>query len=600
MLEENFMTQQNNWKDLIQSKLSRRSFLRSVGLAGAAGAAGTLVPTGVAAVATLAVAPRVAGQEMADMALPFTPIEASAQDEIVLPEGFNYQVLVRRGDVINADGRILGDHCDWTGWFPIDALEGGNSQTEGILTVNQEYFNPLFVSRFEGGEKTMEQVALEKAMVGVSHVHLRRDGDAWVVVSDSTLARRYDATDPIEFSGPVAGTEVVNGATEVFGTLANCSGGKTPWMTNLSCEENYQDYYGEDKLNLGFGEEGYLWYESGAATEGQLPEHYGWVVETDPYSGRAVKRTAMGRFRHENVATAIGKTGKVVMYMGDDKRDACVYKFVTSAAYDATNRDANLNILDEGTLYVANFGRGTWVPMVFEGNEEALSDTSKTGGYVIASQAEVLTYAHQVAMVLGGTRTDRPEDIEVHPGTGDVYIAMTNNSNHGNFHGQIVRVVEADNDPESLTFNWDIFAVGGPQSGFSSPDNLAFDTNGNLWMVTDISSSGMNRGIYTSFGNNSMFMFNTANAGQGVADAYRFASMPMDSEATGPTWIGEDTLILSIQHPGENSESFEEPTSRWPNFGTDEPRSSVVAITGPFGNTGAFGTYAFYDARNGA
>lgn len=527
------------------------------------------------------------------MELPFTPIEPTSADALTVAEGFTTQVVIKRGDVFTPDGRIFGDNNDWQGWFPIDYLDGGNSQTEGIMAINNEYFNPLFVSRFEGGEKTLEQVNLEKAMVGISHVHLRRDGDTWTVVADSELARRWDATDPIEFRGPVAGSDVANGATEVIGSFANCSGGITPWMTNLSCEENYQSYYGEDKNAT---RSSYQWLEAGANDLGQIPEHYGWVVETDPYTGRAVKRTALGRFRHENVAPAIGKTGKLVLYMGDDARDECVYKFVTANPVSDV-REENADLLDEGTLYVANFGRGTWVPVVWEGNEELLGDPDNVGGYEISDLAGVLTYCAQSARALGGTRTDRPEDIEVHPETGDVYIAFTNNSNHGNFHGQIARIMEADADPEALSFNFDIFAVGGPQSGFSSPDNMAFDSKGNLWMVTDVSSGSLNRGIYEFHGNNAIFMFDTSNAGAGIANAYRFGVAPVEAETCGPMFVGTDTLFVNIQHPGEESESYDEPSSNWPDGPGTEPRAACVAIMGPFNNDGMYSNYHIYDAR---
>jgi hypothetical protein len=576
---------------MVQQKMSRRTFVRGVSAFSAGLAADSVVSPRIAA--AIGISEGTLTAKASEVALPFSPIEPSTMDDVVLPEGFTYQVVIKRGDVFTPDGRIFGDNCDWIGFFPIDALEGGNSQTEGILAVNLEYFNTMFVSGYTEGEKSMDQVLLEKAMPGIAHVHVRREGDQWVVDATSALARRYDATDKIEFRGPVAGTDVVNGATEVIGTMANCSGGMTPWMTNLSCEENYQDYYGEDKNALGGG---YLWHEVGADNEGQIPEHYGWVVETDPYTGRAVKRTAMGRFRHENVATAIGKSGKAVLYMGDDKRDECVYKFVTAANYDPTNRDANLDILDEGTLYVADFGKGRWIPIVFEGNEEVLSNPEKVGGYTITDLASALTYCAQTARALGGTKVDRPEDIEIHPETGDVFIAFTNNSNHGNFHGQIARLVEADADPEATEFSWDIFAVGGPQSGFSSPDNMAFDSNGNLWMVTDVSTSSLTSGIYSFHGNNAMFMFSTEAAGKGVAEAFRFASMPNEAEGTGPWFVGEDMLFLAVQHPGEESESADAPTSVWPDG--SEPYASVIAIKGPFNNIGSYkGMSSFYMAN---
>lgn len=576
------MSQNSSLRQLVQSGMSRRSFLRGISVMGAGAAAGMTLP--VAAAALTQSKDAGTAEQAAAAGLNFTPIAPSSEDTLLLPEGFSYDVLIKRGDVFTVDGRIFGDNADWTGWYPIDGLEGGNSAEEGFLLVNSEYFHNLFVGGFtgaDGEEHTPEQIAEEKAAVGVNSVHIRKVDGKWVVVADSDLARRWDATDPVPLSGPVAGAEVVNGASEVFGTLANCSGGQTPWLTGLSCEENYQDYYGEDKNKLGGG---YGWHEAGADDQGQIPEHYGWVVEVDPYAGTAKKRTALGRFRHENVAIAIGASGKVVAYMGDDKADSCVYKFVSEAAYDPANRDANLDILDAGTLYVANFQRGTWIPVVFEGNEERLSDPANVAGYTIASLADVLTYCNESAKALGATRTDRPEDIEIHPETGDVYIAFTNNSNHGNFHGQITRIIPADGDHESTAFAWDIFAVGGPQSGFSSPDNMIFDNKGNLWMVTDVSSGSLNSGIYTFMGNNAMFVFPTA--GDYAGKAFRFANGPAQCEMTGQTWL-DNVMFLSVQHPGELTESLDELGSNWPLGNGEVPRASVVTIYGPFDQIGA-------------
>ena len=112
-------------------------------------------------------------------------------------------------------------------------------------------------------------------------------------------------------------------------------------------------------------------------------------------------------------------------------------------------------------------------------------------------------------LLVGGTTTDRPEDVEINPIDGTIYIAHTNNDNHGNFHGHITRFIEESNDLGSLTFDFEIFAAGGKQSGFSAPDNLTFDINGNLWTVTDISSSNLNKGIHKHFKNNGLFVIPT-------------------------------------------------------------------------------------------
>ncbi len=94
------------------------------------------------------------------------------------------------------------------------------------------------------------------------------------------------------------------------------------------------------------------------------------------------------------------------------------------------------------------------------------------------TQGDVVTYCHEAARLVGGTPTDRPEDIEISPFDNTIFICHTNNDSHGNIHGHITRIFETDNDLGALEFDFEIFAAGGRQSGFSSPDNLAFDSNG--------------------------------------------------------------------------------------------------------------------------
>ncbi|CAA9225637.1 MAG: protein of unknown function DUF839, partial [uncultured Chloroflexia bacterium] len=240
----------------------------------------------------------------------------------------------------------------------------------------------------------------------------------------------------------------------------------------------------------------------------------------------------------------------------------------------------NLPLFEAGKLYAGDFQNGKWVLLDYE-SQQALKDAkTPEGAPLFTSQADVLFNSKTAATTLKATPLDRPEDLEVHPVTGDIYAALTNNSSHGNFHGQIIRIRETNGDPESTTFEWDFLAVGGPQSGFSSPDNLAFDPYGNLWMVTDITTSAVGKGIYAFQGNNAMFFFNTE--GPDAGKAVQFASGPVECELTGPAWTPDGTtLFLSIQHPGEQSESLAELHSHWPNLrGDPVPRPGVVAITG--------------------
>lgn len=562
----------SEWHSLVEGRMSRRSLLGGAAAVGAAALVPLQLRTERAAAST--------GKHPA----PFAPVRPSGADALVLPRGFTADVLAPWEAAIGG-GLAAGFNHDWVGYFPVDLLSKGAdlsaphrgfvpkraSSRDGILVVNHEYVNPLFVGGYSGsGPKTPAQLAAEQAAVGLSVMRVRRGkGGHWSVdADDDTYARRIDATTPITLTGPAAG---IDDGPLVVGTLGNCSGGQTPWGTALSCEENFQEFTPPAPAGNGWD----------PAVYGK--RHYGWVVEVDPFDPASLprKHTAMGRFRHENVAIRVGAGGAVVAYMGDDKVDSCVYKFVADRKL-SKDRASNMGILESGTLYVADFGNAAWLKLDYA-SQAKLRDAKKPDGTpMFASQVDVLADAREAAIALGATPVDRPEDIEINPLDGSVFVALTNNTGHGNFHGQIVRLVEKDDDPAATAFSWDIFAVGGPQSGFSSPDNLIFDGDGNLWMVTDISSSRLGKGIYAFQGNNALFFLPTK--GKNAGTAYQFASGPVDCEMTGPAWTPDgSTLFLSVQHPGELSTSASSPTSRWPNGGGDVPRPATVAITGPWG-----------------
>jgi secreted PhoX family phosphatase len=555
------------WHRLLGAQLSRRNALRG----GLATAGAALLPFDLRVAA--ASEPIFRGRRVAVTRPPFAPIRPTTRDELVLPEGYRYDVLRVYGEEIGP-GLPFGYNADFTAFFPIDSPEGGQSSADGLLWVNHEYVNSFLMYGYRGETpKTPAQIATERTAVGGSVMRVQRGKDGrWRFVPDRRN-RRMTGASRCRLTGPVAGTPGVGGAVEVVGSVGNCSGGVTPWGTVLSCEENV-DEYGTPSTGGG----------TGLGWNSYVKEHQGWVTEVDPFdpASTPLKRTAMGRFRHENVAIRLGRDGRVVAYMGDDKQDSCVYKFVSDRAYNPSDRDGNLRLLESGKLYGADFGTGRWI-LLDHATQPRLREARKADGTpLFATQADVLLDARTAALALGATPVDRPEDIEIHPRTGHAYIALTKNALHGNFHGQIVRLEEADNAPEALTFRWDFFAVGGPQSGFSSPDNLVFDPHGNLWMVTDISSSvvGEPGSIYGFQGNNAMFFF--ATEGPDAGKAVQFASGPVECELTGPFWTPDGTtLFLSVQHPGEESESLSALTSHWPrNDGRSIPSPGVVAITG--------------------
>lgn len=554
------------WHDLLGARLTRRDAIRAA--AGMAGAAS--LPLDLRAHPASS-SPVGGSRVWGSMQAPFTPIAPTREDALVLPGGYDHTVLRVFGDHI-APGVPFGYNADYTAFFPVDAPDGGRSSTDGLLWVNHEFPNPLLMYGYRGGAKSAAEIRAERESVGGSVLRVRRGRDGrWSFVPDARN-RRVTGFTPCRLTGPVAGSPVVGGAVIVDGSVGNCSGGVTPWGTVLSCEENVDEYAAPiDETGTGFG-----WDTS------YVKEHQGWVTEVDPYDPSFVprKRTALGRFRHENVAVRLGADGRVVAYMGDDRQDSCVYKFVSDGAYVPTDREANLRLLDRGTLYAADFGTGRWIALDLAADARLRDARSPDGAPLFSSQAQVLLNAPAAAVLLGATPVDRPEDVEVHPRTGEVYIALTNNTRHGNFHGQIVRLREEGGRADARAFEWEFFAVGGRQSGFSSPDNLVFDPFGNLWMTSDISSNRVAEGIYAFQGNNSLFFLPTE--GPDAGRAFQFASGPVQCELTGPFWSPDGTtLFLGVQHPGEESTSLSDLTSHWPaRDGRSVPRPGVVAITG--------------------
>jgi len=485
----------------------------------------------------------------------FDPIEATTEDNLVLPANFKYDVVAAYDDVINPAGERFGSGCDYNAFFPIDG-----SNVRGLLVNNHEYTTIFQLGPVEGDKMTKEQLDKSLYYQGMSVIEVYRDEKGvWKMDAGSSYARRINGYTKFELTGPARGIPALKGATAVTGTFANCSGGVTLWNTVLSCEENFAET---------------------AAASGLPDTHYGWVVEVDPFDKAYLKKhTALGRFNHENTAMGLAADGRVVVYMGDDKKDACVYKFVSKGKYNKALGRANAALLEDGTLYAANLKTGKWVPVTLEEVLKAAKDKPELK-LKFASQGDVVTYCQEAATLVGGTPTDRPEDIEISPFDNTVFICHTNNDSHGNIHGHITRIFEAGNDLGALEFDFEIFAAGGRQSGFSSPDNLAFDSNGHLWVVTDISSSSQNKGVHKSFMNNGLFVIPTSGPDKGKA--LQFASGPVECELTGPFFTpDEQTLFLSVQHPGENTKDLKNPTSTWPHRpGEKMARCAVVAISG--------------------
>jgi secreted PhoX family phosphatase len=559
--------------------IGRRQFLVYLG-AGAAGLAAGCAGAGRGGLGPLARLGAAGRMPFAG----FAPRPVSMKDDLDLPDGFTYRLVRVWGDPVTESREIglerFGYNADYTGLLP---LPGGDANREGLLFVNHEYVNlphdgqvGVYAQTFEtltGKRMSPDEIKFD---LGASVLHVRKNGAGlWTFVEGSRYNRRITASPAFKpvllaADGPgaavLAATNADRLGAEIHGTHSNCSGATTPWGTFLSCEENVQFWTPEAVDTTGRGTVGGMFE--------QLGSKYGWVVEVDPYDPASVpvKHTALGRFRHENVALRAEASRVVAAYMGDDRTGGHVYKFVSATRYQpgTANRPANMKLLSEGRLFAAKLntdGSGEWLPLEPEQRlapnagqpMPTFLETARTLTDVYETPGAILIDAFRACNAVGATPCGRPEDLEVHD-DGSVYIAFTENGPRGsrlftNRFGEIWRLVEEGNDPTAMRFRWERFSAGGgapEEGGYSSPDNLIFDRAGNLWVVTDIATRAHNRaddprGVY---GNNSLLVIPTS--GPDAGRPRRFASGPSECELTGPTFTPDETaLFISIQHPGE-------------------------------------------------
>jgi hypothetical protein len=533
-------------------KYSRRSFLEFLGK-------GSLV--GVVSITAMPLISACAENNQEILERPYAAninfggIEALKSDEVRLAKGFNQQLLIKFGDPLS-EKDSFGTHNDYLAFVPLN-----EDASEGILWSNHEYLDPILMGTYAAiGEKTLEQIDQEQYVVGGSLVHIRLlENGHWEVVPNSEFNRRITGKTMIPFHWD----EAIAGSHEAMGTFAGCAGGITPWGTILSCEENTDSFYGDyvydeltgevlDTLPGNYGWENFF---------DNSPEHYGWVVEVNPKTGEAKKLVALGRCAHECATVHQLSDGRVVIYSGDDGNDRCLYKYISKNAAD----------LKDGTLYVANVEEGKWISLKYE-DHAILQERFK-------NQTDVLVRMRDAAYLVGGSKLNRPEDIEIDPISGDVFISLTNNKPKGDLHGSIMKLREDSADKTSLTFKAETFLAGSKEAGFSSPDNLAFDLKGNLWMTTDVGGYSLGVEGYEFMPCNSLFLI--PRSGERAGELIRVATAPNDAEFTGPFFHPNGKyLFLSVQHPGEATTSLDALTSHWPEGGDLIPKSGVIVISG--------------------
>jgi secreted PhoX family phosphatase len=598
----------SDFEKVVDRAMSRRALLgRGLGLGAAAFVMGTTALTPMTA--------------RADGRFGFTPVPANTLDTVTVPDGYSWHIVAKWGDPLWSDAadfdeattgtgatqeRQFGDNNDGMSLF----VDGGRT----ILAVNNEYTNRsiMYHARETKLPENADDVRKGKAAHGVSVVEVARNDGVWGIVKDSHYNRRITADTPMMITGPAAGHDLLKtsadrSGTTSLGTWNNCGNGKTPWGTYLACEENFNGYFSSSdpeykpsaelsRYGVGLKDWGYAWATADErfdiSKHPNEPNRAGYIVEIDPLDPTSTpkKRTALGRFKHENAEVVIAGNGHVVVYLGDDERGEFLYKFVSNGTYSAGGD--NTDLLEDGSIFVAKFAddmRGEWVELT----------PAATG---MKSQAEICIHTRQAASAVGATTMDRPEWVAANPNKVEAYCCLTNNKNRGkkpnkggdktpvggpnpragNNYGQIVRWIPDNGDHTATGFAWDLFVTAGnptvhsdayagsknvtADNTFNSPDGLAFDSTGMLWIQTDGKYS--NAGDFANQGNNQMLVGDPE-----TGEIHRFMVGPNECEVTGISWSPDrKTVFVGLQHPGEKG------NSHFPGGGSSLPRSVVIAI----------------------
>jgi len=521
------------------------------------------------------------------------------------------------------------------------------------------------------GDEVLKEINLHG--ISIVEVTLDSTGKPTGYNPTSTLNRRITPQTVMNVTGPAAHlanlkslmiTKYDTTGATVRGTLNNCGHGATPWGTYLGCEENWNVYFNiavggtaptDTKLvasrtrysiaktaitSTATTASGQGWYTptdladtdfrfsrwnvaaSGTTAANDFrnePHSFGFIVEVDPANPSAVpaKRMAMGRFAHEAAVCGVPVVGKPLsFYMGCDSRNEYIYKFVTTANWDAADIGGGMTAgdkyLNEGKLYVAKFnsdGSGQWL-------ELNISNSSISGytTFAFANQAEVLVHTRLAADAAGATKMDRPEWGAVNHANGEIYFCLTNNNStnrtpattdainprayidtngkksSGNPNGHIIRFKETGSLSTATTFTWDIFLFGAEEgsassvnisqlsskNSFSSPDGLWFSkSTGICWIqtddgaFTDETNCMLLAAVPGTVGDGGGFIvsneMSTASQTTGKQATFvggilgesrlrRFLLAPKGAEVTGLTETEDGkTLFVNIQHPGENT-----------------------------------------------
>jgi len=582
--------------DVLDTFVSRRAVIAG-GLAGAAFAFAGSKVSAKGITPTKRTASGVAAKARPKIAFTSIPLQNTAMPTIA-PE-YQYSTLIpwrtrldgkgEFAETLNSDQQAVAVGLGHDGmWYFGD-------NRKGMLAINFEYGTTQHALG-KAVPTSLEEVRVSQHLHGVGVMYIEKGPKGWSMKKDKRN-RRVHVNTPVEFSGPAAKSALLENAAgnQPLGTVNNCANGYTPWGTYLTCEENFNGYFGststtwkasaeEARYGINASGFGYDWHKYDERFDRSKPGYaneinrFGWVVEIDPENPKAkpVKRTALGRIKHEGAELVVGKNNRVVVYMGDDERFDYIYKFVSSGDWKKMVA-AGKSPLDEGVLYAARFnddGTGNWLEL--SPNNPALASLTID---------KILVHTRLAADLAGATKMDRPEWIST-GADGWQYGTLTNNSNRGrsgqpginaanpvplNADGHIIRWKDSNGNLGG-TFQWNLFLIsqetfdeGGQM--FGSPDGIWADPDGRIFIQTDGTQPGRN--------NDQMLV-----ADSKTKEVKRLFTGVKGCEVTGVAVTPDrKTMFVNLQHPGDGDPTNSNFPAKFTGAAGPRPRDCTIVIT---------------------
>ena len=380
------------------------------------------------------------------LALPVRGDRAQTDGTVHVPDGYSWKTLVRWGDPLFSDAPAFDPPrrasrpkaptaCSArtpTAWSCSTSTAARSSSS----TANTPITTPTCRTATDpgragrGGHSGVAPTTCCACRTSRACRYGDREGsDGWAVVVDSPFNRRITHLTPMTLDGPAAGHDLMkteadpDGHHSRSGRFNNCGAGRTPWGTYLTCEENFNGYFGATgELPTDDDRRRRLQAlrHQRAELRLQLPRLRPPVRRLDrtrtsrtaPATSSRSTRPTRHRPRSSAPRSAASSTrtrpstlaadDRVVVYMGDDERGEFMYKWCR-ARHLLPGGDTS-TLLTDGQLYVAKFDddmTGEWVAL-----------TPETTGM---DAAMIAIFTRTAASAVGATTMDRPEWIAVNP-----------------------------------------------------------------------------------------------------------------------------------------------------------------------------------------